>query len=357
MALLDHFPQSLSHSRILLIDDSSPNTRFIVRLLEMAGFSSVRTVSDSRLAQAEFTQFQPDIVLVDLHMPHVDGFQILSELRQAELEATFLPILIFTGDSNDDIKRRALALGATDFLTKPGDPGEILQRIKNFLASRANWLELRDQNLTLERRVRERTAELEEARLEIFAKLALVCEFRDDETGEHIRRVRALSRGIAIAYGLSLDESDLIGLASELHDVGKIGIPDNILQKPGRLTPAEFELMQVHTEIGGRLLDKSKTPLLTMAAQIARFHHENWDGSGYTRGLIGEEIPLCARIVAVADVFDALTSARCYKQAWTEDKAFEEIHALSNSKFDPEVVNAFFKSTARPSGSKAGEEL
>jgi putative two-component system response regulator len=356
MAVTDRFSNSLSHSRILLIDDSSPNTRFIVRLLDMAGFSSVLTVTDSRLALAEFAQFQPDIVLLDLHMPHVDGFQILSEIRQADLESNFLPILIFTGDGNDDIKRRALGLGATDFLTKPGDPGEILQRIKNFLVSRANWQQLRDQNLNLERRVSERTAELEEARLEIFAKLALVCEFRDDETGDHIRRVRALSRGIAIAYGLSREECDLIGLASELHDVGKIGIPDYILQKPGRLTPSEFELMQIHTEIGGRILDKSKTPLLTTAAQITRYHHENWDGTGYTHGLIGGEIPLSARIVAVADVFDSLTSARCYKQAWTKEKACEEIRSLSDSKFDHGVVDAFFRFMAEPSGTNYGKD-
>jgi putative two-component system response regulator len=288
-------------------------------------------------------------------MPYLDGFMVMNQIKHRIAENTFLPIVILTADVTTETKQRALRKGAADFLFKPLDMAEVLLRIRNLLRTRILHVEVQNQNQVLEVRVHERTreleeahhailqhaAELQEAQIETIHRLALAAEYRDDDTGQHVQRVSQNSALIAAAMGWPEGEVELIRKASPLHDVGKIGIPDDILLKPGKLTPEEWTVMKSHTVIGAKILSGSRFPLLQMAEEIALTHHEKWDGSGYCPGLGGENIPLSGRIVAVADVFDALTHERPYKKAWLVSDALAEISSQSGRHFDPAVVEAF----------------
>jgi putative two-component system response regulator len=250
---------------------------------------------------------------------------------------------MLTADVSAETKQQALAFGAKDFVTKPFELTEVRLRIKNLLETRFLHLQLQGQNQLLEIKVRERTRDLEEARIESLQRLSLAAEFRDDATGQHTQRVGRVSALLAQALGLPDELVQLVRLAAPLHDVGKIGIADAILLKPGKLDPDEFRVMTTHTTIGGHILSGSQSPLLQLAEQIALSHHECWDGGGYPLGLRGEDIPLAGRIVSVADVFDALTHRRPYKEAWPAGDAAAEIERQGRSKFDPRVVEAFLK--------------
>jgi putative two-component system response regulator len=252
----------------------------------------------------------------------------------------YLPILVLTGDTDSHRRERALSAGARDFLTKPFESGEVLLRIKNLLETRLFNKELRGHNETLEEKVRERTHELAEAQVEIIRRLAIAAEYRDDVTGQHAERVGVLAALLAQELGLPPEQVNLIRRAAPLHDVGKIGIPDAILMKPGRLTPKEFDVMKTHTIIGGRILSGSRYPVLELAETIALTHHERWDSRGYEL-VKGEDIPLVGRIVAVADVFDSLTHERPYKRAFTVDESVDEILRGRGAHFDPNIVDAF----------------
>jgi putative two-component system response regulator len=311
-------------------------------ILQEEDYTAYRSITDPRQAIPVYLEYQPDLVLLDLQMPYLDGFEVMKKLQACVPSGAFLPILVLTADITPEAKRQALDEGATDFLTKPFDQTEVLLRIRNLLRTRWLHLQLHDQNLLLEQKVRERTAELEETQIEILERLALAAEYRDDDTGEHTRRVGRMSAQIAQALGLPEFEVELIRRASPLHDVGKIAIPDSILLKPGRLTPEEFELMKTHTTLGAKMLSGGQFPMLQRAEEIARTHHERWDGKGYM-GLKGEAIPIAGRIVTVADVFDALTSARPYKEPWPPSEAMEEIQRQSGQQFDPRVVEAFLQ--------------
>jgi putative two-component system response regulator len=289
-----------------------------------------------------FLAYRPDLILLDLQMPYLDGFAVMKQLRAVVPPGSFLPILVLTADISAQAKRQALAEGASDFLTKPFDATEVILRIQNLLHTRRLHLQLQNENQMLEQKVRERTADLEATQAEILERLALAAEYRDDDTGQHTRRVGQMSAQIARALGLPVGEVDLIQRAAPLHDVGKIAIPDAILLKPGRLTPDEFEIMKTHTTRGAEMLSGGRFPLLQRAEEIALTHHERWDGSGHI-GLRGEVIPLAGRIVTVADVFDALTSERPYKNAWPRAAAIDEIMDQSGRQFDPAVVEAFLK--------------
>ena len=273
-------------------------------------------------------------------MPVKDGYGVLEALRSSAAVDTYLPILVFTADVTPEARRRALTLGASDFLTKPGDALEISLRVRNFLQMRYLYRQLEHQNQELEKRVAERTRSLQEAQLEIVARLALVGDYRDDETGDHCRRVAEMSYELAIRVEVAPKEAELIRLAAPLHDIGKVGIPDAVIRKPARLTPDEFREIQTHTTIGASILEGSRSDVLRMAYTIAISHHERWDGQGYPNGLMGDAIPLPGRIVSVADVFDALSNPRPYKESWPEDKALAEIVRCSGTQFDPRVVTA-----------------
>jgi len=333
-------PEQMKNARILVVDDESANVAILAKLLAREGYKAVVSKTDSREAVLAYRELEPDLVLLDLHMPHMDGFQVMAALGPFIPRNSYLPILILTGDQDQEVRQRALASGAKDFVTKPFEVTEVLLRIRNLLETRFLHLELAHQNETLEFKVRERTRELAEAQVEILNRLALAAEYRDDVTGKHAERVGIVSSLIAKALGLHPEEARLIRQAAPLHDVGKIGIPDAILMKPGPLTTAEFEVMKTHAEIGGRILSGSGFPLLQMAREIALFHHEKWDGSGY-QGTVGDRIPLVGRIVAVADAFDSLTHERPYKQSLPQERALEIIREDTGSHFDPQVSNAF----------------
>ncbi|HEY3782944.1 MAG TPA: HD domain-containing phosphohydrolase [Fimbriimonadaceae bacterium] len=331
----------IRESRILIIDDESANVELLQRILEWAGYANVIPLCDPTKAFVVAENCKPDIILLDLHMPVMNGFELLQQIREQVTGSKYVPILVFTADINPESKKKALELGANDFLTKPGDATEIMLRVRNFLETRHLHRQLQDQNLDLEQKVQERTQALETARLEALEKLARAAEFRDDDTGEHAKRVGATAVGIAEQLGWAHIDVEELRMAAPLHDIGKIGLPDSILLKPGKLTDEEFEVMKRHTRIGASILGDSESPVLQLAKMIAMAHHEWWDGTGYPGGLGGEEICLAARIVAVADVFDALTHARPYKEAWPEQDAEAEISKCAGSHFDPQVVEAF----------------
>lgn len=335
--------EELGGSRILIVDDEETNVRVLRRLLERAGYRELITETDPRQVEGIFREGLPDLVLLDLHMPHLDGFQVMERLLPLIPPRTYLPILVLTGDLSPDVRERALSVGAKDFVTKPFEVTEVLLRIRNLLETRYLHRALESQNATLEQRVQARTRELAGAQVEILRRLALAAEYRDDITGQHAERVGVLSALIAEALEMSEAEVRLLRQAAPLHDVGKIGIPDAILMKPGPLTPAEFEVMKSHTIIGGRILSGSHFPLLQVARQVALSHHEFWAGGGYTPGLRGDEIPLVGRIVSVADTFDCMTHVRPYKQASSLEEAAEEIMRERGRQFDPRVVDAFLE--------------
>ncbi len=327
-------------ARILIVEDEEPNVRLLERILGGAGFTDVRSTTDPFRVSELYVEHQPDLVLLDLRMPGRDGFAVLEDLAALAADERYLPVLILTGDASAGVKVRALSLGAKDFLAKPFDVEEVLLRIRNLLETRSLYRSLEEQNAALECRVRERTRALEETELEVLERLSAAAEFRDDDTGQHTQRVGELAARLAGAIGLPAAQVELIRLAAPLHDVGKIGVPDSVLLKPGKLTPAEFEVMKAHTLVGARLLSGGRSALVTMAERVARSHHERWDGLGYPDGLSGEQIPIEARIVAVVDVLDALSHARPYREAWPMAKVLDLIRAGRGTHFDPTLADA-----------------
>jgi len=336
----------LTAARILIVDDQPSNVLLLECILQEEDYSAYRSITDSRQVLSVFLEYRPDLVLLDLQMPFLDGFEVMKQLRAHIPPEAFLPILVLTADITPEAKRDALAGGAMDFLTKPFDAAEVILRIRNLLQTRALHLQLQSQNQLLEQKVRERTAELEAAQNEILERLALAAEYRDDDTGGHTKRVGQMAAQIAQALGLPKAEVELIGRAALLHDVGKIAIPDSILLKPGKLSPEEFSHMQTHTSLGAKMLSGGQFALLQRAEEIAFTHHERWDGTGYL-GLHGDAIPIAGRIVAVADVFDALTNERPYKEAWPYNEAIEEIQRQAGRQFDRRVVDAFLEVMGR----------
>jgi len=318
-------PSDLHGCRVLVVDDEEANVRALSRLLARAGYTEVESTTDPREVPGIFAEFRPDLLLLDLRMPHMDGFQIMEHLQGEISEGEYFPILVLTGDLSPEVREQALSMGARDFVTKPFDSTEALLRIKNLLEARVLHLQLQAHNQTLEERVRERTRDLAEAQLEILNRLAVAAEYRDDLTGRHAERVGLLSALIARELELPDEMVRLMRRAATLHDVGKIGVSDSILMKPGALTAEEYDQMKLHTEIGARILSGSRFPLLKLAAEIATSHHEWWNGEGYGQGRAAEEIPISGRIVAVADVYDSLTHQRPYKRAFERDEALELI--------------------------------
>lgn len=327
--------------RILVIDDEEDAYVLLRRALVAAGYDEPRYVPDPRNAVAEYHAFHPDLVAVDIRMQPIDGFEVMRHLAPLVEQEPFLPVVVMTNSDELQLRKRALEAGAMDFVCKSNDLSEAVLRFRNLLRTRQLALENRRKSEELERRVLERTQELEDTQREILERLAMAAEFRDDDTGEHTRRVGLLSEALSRKLGYSEAEARRIGMAALLHDLGKIGIPDGILRKPGKLTAYEFENVKAHTWVGSQILGHSKVSMLQLAEEIALTHHERWDGTGYPLGLKGEEIPMSGRIVALADVFDALTHRRPYKDPWSNAKALMEIQKQSGRQFDPQVVEAF----------------
>ena len=333
--------RTFKQARILIVDDEEANVELLRRLLQRAGLTRVEWTHDPRTATTLYTQFRPDLILLDLHMPHKSGLDVLDDLN-AIAEASYLPVLMLTGDMTQEARQEALSRGAKDFINKPFSAEEVLLRIGTLLETRFLYLQIQSQNQMLEAKVRERTRALEAAQIEIIERLAKAAEFRDDNTGQHTERVGQMAALLAREIGLPDQQVGLIRRAAPLHDVGKIGVPDAILMKLGKLTREEFDLVKTHTVIGARILSGSRFPILQLAEEIAFNHHERWDGDGYA-GVKKDDIPLAGRIVTVADVFDALTQQRPYKAAWSVGEALAEIERQRGHQFDPTLADAFLR--------------
>ncbi|MEC5215621.1 response regulator RpfG family c-di-GMP phosphodiesterase [Actimicrobium sp. GrIS 1.19] len=327
---------------VLIVDDDPTNLSLFSHLLNTIPDLSLVTSDDPVDALAWCGEQAPDLVLVDYMMPVMDGLQFLQGLR-ALAGCHAVPVIMITSDMQSNVRHQALQMGANDFLTKPVDKIELRARVTNLLAlhkaqqqlaNRAEWLADEVRAATREILLRERQA---------IYHLARAAEYRDPETGAHLLRMANYARLLAANLGLSVAEQELIFEAAPMHDIGKVGIADAILLKPGRFTDEEMAIMRTHSQIGADILSGSSSPLLHAASVIALTHHEKWDGSGYPNGLRGERIALHGRIVAVADVFDALTSVRPYKPAWEIDRAAALIRDSAGTHFDPACVAAFFK--------------
>ncbi|RXH16907.1 HD domain-containing phosphohydrolase [Bradyrhizobium guangzhouense] len=327
-------------TQALLVDDSRSVLNFLKRLIEAEGLVEATTFLDPVEALACARERVFDLVLVDYEMPHMDGISFIRTLRTLPGCAD-IPIAMITSRQTDDVKMEALQAGATDFLPKAPQSVEMTVRLRNLIQLGAAVRKLNDRAAHLASEVAAATRKLGEREEEIILRLALAVEYRDNDTGEHTLRVARYSRIIAEQLGLPARLCRDIYLAAPLHDVGKVAIPDNILLKPGRLTDQEMAVIRTHATIGERILADSGCELIQLGAQIAAGHHERWDGGGYPNGLMADQIPVPARVVAVADVFDALTTRRPYKEPMPLDVARDYLAQNAGRQFDPACVEAF----------------
>jgi putative two-component system response regulator len=312
---------------VLVVDDEPANVALVESILERNGFTRIRSTTDPRRFRTMFDAKRPDIVLLDLQMPHVGGLELLREVGSLLEPDEYLPVLILSADVTAKARRDAFGAGATDFLTKPFDTTEVGLRVLNYLETRRVHLRLDGQR-----------RELEGSHLASLKRLHH--EFRD-ETGDHTERVGTTAALLARSAGVAGDLADLIEKAAPLHDLGKVGVPDSVLLKPGKLSAEEFELVRTHTTIGAEIIGETTSEVLSLARVIAETHHERWNGEGYPYGLKGEAIPLPGRVVAVCDVFDALTHERPHRRAWTVGEAVRELVTERGRFFDPELVDLF----------------
>lgn len=337
-------PADIFKGKILIVDDQKANVVLLERMLASRGYTSIASTMDSRTVCELHKKNHYDLILLDLAMPHMDGFQVINGLKEIE-KGAYLPVLVIT--AQPDQKLRALKAGAKDFIAKPFDLSEVLARVNNMLEVRLLHKQLHHQNDALEDRVRKRTAELQQSYLETIFTMTRAAEHKDDDTGTHVQRISYYSQAFARLLGQDEVFVDKIFFASPMHDIGKIGIPDHILLKPGGFTSDEWEIMKSHAAMGAKILGESKSLYLQMAADIALNHHERWDGSGYPAGKRGEEIPLAARIMNICDIYDALRSKRPYKHPFDHLKTVGIITQgdvrTQPSHFDPFILDGFKK--------------
>ncbi|MEH8016875.1 two-component system response regulator [Rheinheimera muenzenbergensis] len=327
-------PDALAGNKatILVVDDTAENIDVLSGLLRHD--YKVKAALNGALALKIARSLpQPDLILLDVMMPDMDGYEVCRQLK-ADADTHHIPVIFVTAKTEEADEAQGFALGAVDYITKPVSPPLVLARVKCHLA-------LRDQAKHLENLVQQRTQELHDSRIEIIRRLGRAAEYKDNETGLHVIRMSWFSRFLAEAAGKDEAWCDLLYHAAPMHDIGKIGIPDQVLLKPGKLDANEWHIMQRHAQYGADIIGEHSSPLLQMAREVAIFHHEKWDGSGYPQGLTGTAIPLSARIVALADVFDALTSERPYKKAWPEQEAVNLLQEQAGRHFDPELVPLF----------------
>ena len=335
--------------KILVVDDEDRNLRLMEAILLPLGYDIV-FAHDGKEALEKIQETPVDVILLDIMMPEMDGFEVARRLK-SDNETKIIPIVMVTALQEVGDRIKALEAGADDFLNKPVDKTEVRARVASLLKVKAYNDHMRNYQQELESEVAKRTKELKKAfekikvvSLETIYRLTKAAEFRDEDTGAHIQRMSNYSAIIAQTMGLSEQTVESILYAAPMHDIGKIGIPDRILLKPAKLDPDEWVIMKQHTIMGGRILEESAAGFIKLGEIVALTHHEKWDGSGYPKGLKGMKIPLVGRIVAIADVFDALTSKRPYKEAFSLEKSYEIIKEGSGTHFDPDVVDAFFAS-------------
>ncbi len=314
---------------VLVVDDTPDNIDVLSGVLR-GDYKVKAALNGEKALRIVRSDSPPDIVLLDIMMPGMDGYEVCQQLKADPLTSR-IPIIFITAKTEIEDEQKGLELGAADYITKPISPPIVQARVKTQLA-------LYDQNRELERKVRLRTEELNETRLEIIRRLGRAAEYKDNETGLHVIRMSYYSRLIAEANEMDEEWVELLFNAAPMHDIGKIGIPDNILLKNAKLDDQEWELMRKHPLFGAEIIGEHVSPLMAMSREIALSHHEKWDGSGYPNKLRGEDIPISGRIVAIADVFDALTTERPYKKAWSVEDALKHIDESSGSHFDPQLV-------------------
>ena len=336
------YSDDLKQSPIFVVDDEPVNLKLIERILNADGYFNLTMIQDSHQVTSEYIKKRPHLILLDINMPMLDGFGVLDQLNA--LNDTLLPPIVFlTAQNAHEYRIKAFESGVMDFISKPFNRVELLSRVKNLLALECAHQALADRNNNLENMVELRTSALKTTQLEVIQRLGRAAEYRDNETGGHILRMSHISALLAKHLNFSESETQTILHASPMHDVGKIAIPDHILLKPGKFEPHEWKVMQEHTTLGAEILSGGDSELLNLASSIALSHHEKWDGSGYPHNLEGEGIPIECRIVAIADVFDALVSERPYKKAWTVDDAQNLINEQSGKHFEPKIVDVFNK--------------
>jgi putative two-component system response regulator len=320
---------------ILVVDDTPENIDLLLEILKddykvRAAINGEQALKIARLKVA------PDLILLDVMMPGIDGFEVCRQLK-SDPTTSHIPIIFVTAKITTSDEIEGFSLGAVDYITKPISPPVVMARVKTQLA-------LYDQNRELDRKVREQTKDINETRLKIIQRLGRAAEYKDDNTGLHVIRMSHYARVLGIAAGMSETMADMMLDAAPMHDIGKIGVPDSILQKAGPLTDSEWTVMQSHTQMGEDIIGEDDSELLRMAKTVAISHHEHWDGSGYPKGMAGEDIPMVGRIVAIADVFDALTSVRPYKESWTVEDTLTYLQEKSGAQFDPKLVPLFVES-------------
>ncbi|HKK93729.1 MAG TPA: response regulator [Longimicrobiales bacterium] len=325
-------------ARILVADDDEPVRRALTRMLERGGYGQIRVVATGTEAVRVTVEWDPDLVILDLHMPGTDGFGVLEYLREAAEGPPGTPVLVLTGDIDPNAKRQAFEAGAMDFVTKPPNTDEALARIHNLLSTRILHRRLAAERDNLEIRVHHRTRDVELAHFEVVDRLAMVAEYRDDLTGAHQRRVGEVAALIARRLDYPSRDIRILRMAAPLHDIGKVAIPDSILRKPGKLDAEEWEVMKTHTTVGADMLSGGDFSLLQAARKIALSHHERWDGEGYPNGSAGDAISIEGRITAIADVLDCMTHSRPYRDAWPIEEAMAEIDRCAGTQFDPALA-------------------
>lgn len=326
---------------VLMVDDNMTNLVLVRQLVRRVEDCETLAFTDPAAALECLRDTDVDLILVDYVMPEIDGVEFVRRVRSMSRHGT-VPVVMVTTSDERAVTLEALEAGATDFLSKPLEPLEFKVRVRNLLELRRAQKQLAARAALLDREVAAKTSELVEREREIIWRLSKATERRDTDTGDHIARMSRICGIIAAGIGLSDEDCQLVEIAAQMHDVGKVGIPDEILFKPGPLSPEERKVMETHADLGWTILEGSKSRLLQMAADIAVSHHEKWDGTGYPKGSAGEAIPISGRITALADVFDALMSVRPYKPAWPIEKAVNLIREGSGKHFDPACVEAFF---------------
>jgi len=324
--------QTESKQTILVVDDTPENIDILNNILSKDYKVRVAINGEKALAIAK-SDTQPDLIMLDIMMPGMSGYQVCEQLK-SDYSTRHIPVIFVTAKGEVDDETHGFELGAVDYITKPVSPPIVQSRVKTQLA-------LYDQNRDLADQVRQRTKELDDTRLEIIRRLGLAAEFKDNETGMHVIRMSYYSRLIGAAIGMDTEACEILLNAAPMHDLGKIGIPDRILLKPGKLDAEEWKIMMKHAEYGSRIIGEQDSELLQMASTIAITHHEKWNGTGYPNGIKGTDIPLVGRICAITDVFDALTTERPYKKAWSVEKTIELIKEEKGEHFDPDLVDAF----------------
>ncbi len=337
--LLDNF----FHAKILIVDDDNSNVEVLKDTLCFNGYKHLKGVTDPRGFVSLFIEYAPDLVIMDLNMPHINGFELLNMIKPLMEDTDFLPVLMLTAEHSYEARHQALTNGASDFLTKPFVAEEVCVRVTNMLRVRFRTLHLKDEVLKRTQELEKNQLELKEAQLETIMRLARAAEHRDDDTGRHTQRVGLFCSLLAQDMGWPDHQVQILHYAAPLHDVGKIGIPDSILLKPGKFTDVERRIMQRHASIGGDLLSGGHSEIIRMAERIALTHHERWDGGGYPQGIKGSDIDIEGRILAIVDVFDALTHNRPYKAAWSVNEALIEISQQKGKHFDPDIADCFLR--------------